>query len=83
MELLLQLGHPTVLPINGPNDGLPQYEDAAKQEMQERVSRTRGRPKKGHRNTDDWLTASPAKNTRSRARPKAEAEVSIEKSTRS
>lgn len=80
MAVLVKLGHPPVVPINGPQDGLPQYEvtSAAYQlyvskllsQRNEDVPKTRGRPRKPHAEDSQGMadpTTNPANNTRSRA----------------
>jgi len=88
MAVLVKLGHPPVVPINGPQDGLPQYEVTStayqlyvsklRSQRNEDVPKTRGRPRKPQRHAEDSQgmadpTTNPAKNTRSRANKEAEA----------
>ena len=85
MAVLVKLGHPPVMPINGPSDGLPQYEvSATAYEMfmskliSQQVPRSRGRPRKSQKVAEDSLSmvelnTNPSKNTRSRANKEAEA----------
>lgn len=87
MTVLVNLGHPPVLPINGPNDGLPQYEvaSAAYQlfisklvaQPKEQGPKSRGRPRKSQNNAEDsqgmaHSITNPAKNTRSRSKKDVE-----------
>jgi hypothetical protein len=65
MAVLMKLGHPPVVPINGPTDGLPQYEVttavynslvskiASRPEEQVQVPRHRGRPRKTPQTAED------------------------------
>lgn len=83
MAVLLQFGHPPIAPINGPNDGLPQYEVTAEaydscmsqvlSQRAEQVPKSRGRPPRTQNNVERSQglassMATPANNTRSQAR---------------
>jgi flagellar motor switch/type III secretory pathway protein FliN len=90
MTVLIKLGHSPMVPINGPSDGLPEYEVTSaaydscmsklRSQQKEQVPGSRGRPRKTPKIAEDSQGLADSMTTRSRAKKGVDA---VKKETQS